>query len=394
MTTRFLRSGWGDLILRRRIVSDFAGLAPLVVAVLFALPAVAQEVTGDVAKAAARASAALQASVQALDEAEGAKDRVAALTGTIKAYEAGLAALREALRQAELREQTLTLEFELKRDRLAQLLGVLSSLDADQGPLLLLHPGGAIGTARSGMMLADVTPALQREAEALRGDLQELADLRSLQQSAGETLGGGLQAAQEARAALSQAISDRTDLPKRFTEDPEALRTLLESADTLDAFSSGLSPHESTVQGFAEAQGKLPWPVLGNILLRPGETDAKGVTRPGVTLAARPLALVTAPWAATIRYRGPLLDYGIVIILEPAADVLLVIAGLSQAFGDAGQVVPAGAPIGMMGGEMPAVDALLTESTTGEGRQRSETLYLEVRDGQGPIDPATWFAVE
>ncbi|MEO6300411.1 MAG: peptidase M23, partial [Paracoccaceae bacterium] len=140
---------------------------------LLSAPAVAQEVTGDVAKAAAKASTALQSSVAALQSAETAKDRIAALTRTIKAYESGLSALREALRQAQLRETTLKLQFDAKRDRLSQLLGVLSSLDPEQGPLLLLHPGGPLGTARSGMLLADVTPALQTEAVALRHDLQE-----------------------------------------------------------------------------------------------------------------------------------------------------------------------------------------------------------------------------
>ena len=363
-----------------------------VLIVLMALPAGAQEVTGDVAKAAARASAALQDSVAALDAAEGAKDRVAALTQTIRAYEAGLAALREALRQTELRENTLTLQVESKRERLSQLLGVLSGLDADQGPLLLLHPGGPLGTARSGMMLADVTPALQREAEALRGDLQELADLRALQAAAGETLGGGLQAAQEARAALSQAISDRTDLPKRFIENPDVLKNLLESADTLDAFSSGLSPQDGVVQGFAEAKGALPWPVLGTILLRPGETDAKGVTRPGVTLATRPLALITAPWAATIRYRGPLLDYGNVMILEPGGGYLLILSGMETVYGDVGNVVGAGQPLGLMGGVAAGDADILSGATVDGGASATETLYLEVRQKAEPVDPLEWFA--
>ena len=367
----------------------------LVLALALALPAAAQEVTGDVARAAAKASAQLQASVAALQEAEGAKDRVAALTTTIKAYEAGLAALREALRQAELRENTLTLQFESRRERLSQLLGVLASLDPDQGPLLWLHPGGPLGTARSGMMLADVTPALLREAEALRRDLQELADLRGLQTAAGETLSGGLQAAQEARAALSQAISDRTDLPKRFTEDPGALITLLESADTLDAFSSGLSPQDSTVQGFAEARGALPWPVLGTIILRPGETDAKGVTRPGVTLATRPLALVTSPWPATIRYRGPLLDYGNVMVLEPGGGYLLILSGLETVYGDVGDVVGTGQPLGLMGGPTSGSvsgDAdILSGAADDGGASATETLYLEVRQKAEPVDPMIWF---
>ena len=47
------------------------------------------------------------------------------------------------------------------------------------------------------------------------------------------------------------------------------------------------------------------------------EADAAGIKRPGIILATRPGALVNAPTAATIRYVGPLLDYGNVMILEP-----------------------------------------------------------------------------
>ena len=366
--------------------------AAVVLSLALPVAAAAQPVTGAVAKAAAIASADLQASVTALQAAESAKDRVAALTRTIKAYESGLAALREALRQAERRETTLKLQFDAKRDRLSQLLGVLSGLDADQGPLLLLHPGGPLGTARSGMMLADVTPALQQEALALRRDLQELYDLRSLQKAAGKTLGQGLQAVLDARATLSQAISDRTALPKGFTDDPEALKALLASADTLDAFATGLSPQENPVQGFAEARGSLPWPALGRIIIRPGETDAKGVTRPGLTLATRALALVTSPWAATIRYRGPLLDYGNVMILEPGGGYLLILAGLQTVYGEVGDVVAAGAPLGLMGGQATSGADILAPATDGSGADASETLYLELRQGAEPIDPMTWFA--
>jgi septal ring factor EnvC (AmiA/AmiB activator) len=48
----------------------------------------------------------------------------------------------------------------------------------------------------------------------------------------------------------------------------------------------------------------------------------------------------------------------------------------------------------MMGGEQPDVDAILTESASGAGASRSETLYLEVREGQSAIDPAAWFALD
>ncbi len=241
------------------------------------------------------------------------------------------------------------------------------------------------------MMLADVTPALQAEAERLRADLSELKDLRALQQAAGKTLSDGLAAAQDARSALSQAISDRTELPRRFTEGPEVLRDLLESADTLDAFAAGLALDDTGSTAFADAKGRLALPVLGNVLLSPGETDARGVTRPGLTLATRPGALVISPWAATIRYTGPLLDYGNVMILEPGGGYLLVLGGLDQVYGGVGDVVARGAALGLMGGRDQVDADFLADAAEGGGVQGTETLYMELRQGAEPVDPTEWF---
>ncbi len=351
----------------------------------------APEVVGDVAKAALKASTDLGEAVKALEAADAAKDRVAALTTTIRAYEAGLAALREAMRQAELRESSLSIQFQAKRGEVSQLLGVLAGLDTDQGPLLLLHPDGPLGTVRSGMILAEVAPDLQKEAGALKQDLTELRDLRALQAAAQTTLAAGLGRVQMARTELSQAVSDRTTLPKRITEDPAELQTLLDSAKTLAGFAKGLGAQDNTVQGFAEAKGTLTWPALGHIILHPGETDAKGVTKPGVTLATRPLALVTAPWAGTIRYRGPLLDYGNVMILEPGQGYLLVMAGLDQVYGDVGDVVSKGDALGLMGGTEATAADILMPADNGAGASDSETLYVELRNGAKTIDPMDWF---
>lgn len=367
--------------------------AALGLALLLALaaPAAGQSVTDQ----ARQASADLEAAVAALDAASEARDRVAALTQTITAYELGLAALRESLRQAAIREASLEMQLEAKRDKLAQLLGVLSRMEADPAPMLLLHPTGPLGTVRSGMMLAEVTPALQAEAETLKAELAEIRDLRALQASAGETLGRGLKAAQAARTTLSQAIADRTELPKRFTEDPEALKGLLESADTLDAFAGGLTLNAREAEGmlpFSSARGSLPLPVLGTLLRRANEADAAGVRRPGVLLAARPRALVTAPWSGTIRYRGPLLSYGNVIVLEPGGGYLLILSGLDTVYGEVGEVVAAGAPLGLMGGGAAEMDEFLAPEQDGGGARDTETLYMELRQGADPLDPAEWFA--
>tara|TARA_B110000977_G_scaffold154988_1_gene197078 strand:- start:3302 stop:3556 length:255 start_codon:yes stop_codon:yes gene_type:complete len=83
-----------------------------------------------------------------------------------------------------------------------------------------------------------------------------------------------------------------------------------------------------------------------------------------------------------------------VIILEPAAATLWVIAGLEQTFGEVGQIVPDGTPIGLMGGIITDAQGILNESAQGSAGQRTQTLYLEVRDRQSAVNPADWFAFQ
>lgn len=79
------------------------------------------------------------------------------------------------------------------------------------------------------------------------------------------------------------------------------------------------------------------------------------------------------------------------IILEPAAETLWILAGVETAFGRPGQILPAGAPLGIMGGGTGDVQEILTESAQGSAQHRMQTLYLEVRERQDSVNPASWF---
>lgn len=350
---------------------------------------------------ARRAAQQLAAAADQLAEAERASDRVAALTSTVKAYEEGLDALRDGIRRAALRERDIRVRFEARRAELARLLGVLQTLERAPAQLLMIHPTGAVGTARSGMMLSEVTPSLQAEAEALRARLEEVRILQGLQNSAAEDLRAGLAGVQAARAALSMAIADRTDLPKRFVADLDQLDALVRDAETLESFADSLTGMTTAGTGgialaapdFGAAKGRLALPVPGSRLRGFNEADAAGIRRPGLVLSAPPLSLVTAPWPATIRYRGPLLDYGNVMILEPAAEYLIVLAGLKTVYGDVGDILREGAPLGFLGGADPAAEEFLLEASAGGGTTGRETLYIEIRHQGMPVDPAEWFTL-
>lgn len=353
----------------------------------------------DPAEAAREAAQRLGRASSMLIEAENARNRVKALTETIHAYEDGLRAMREGLRRASIREEALSRELQSRDAEISQLLGVLQSIGQTHGPVVLLHPSGPVGTARSGMILSDVAPALDLRAKDLRERLEEVTVLRQLQESAVETLREGLLGAQTARSELSKAIANRTDLPRRFSEDPVKTALLLASSETLEGFASGLAgiavdEVPGSLPKISERKGELALPVDGRILRRAGERDAAGISRPGIVVATRPNALVTLPAPATLRYRGPLLDYGNVVILEPEAGILLVFAGLDVVYGETGEVLPGGSPVGLMGGIDSNSDALLIENGKDAGAELSQTLYIEIREDNTPVDPETWFLTD
>lgn len=341
------------------------------------------------------AAARLAAALAALERAEGAPDRAAALGSAIAAHEQALAALRAGLREAVLRETQIARRLEAESARVARLLGVLTAVERGDGPLLLLHPAGPLGTVRSGLLAAEMAPALQAEAAALRRDLQALATIRAERAEAVALLETGLARVQAARTALAQAAADRRALPPPLAADAAAVAELAAGVQTLEALAVGIAarpaPEDAApAGGFAAARGQLPPPVQGRLLRRAGEADAAGVRRPGVVLATAPAALVTAPWPATVRYAGPLLDDAIVMVLEPEAGYLLVLAGLAIGYVRAGMVVEAGAALGMMGGRDPTAAEFVAELREG-GVERRETLYVELRHGDVAVDPAEWF---
>jgi septal ring factor EnvC (AmiA/AmiB activator) len=309
----------------------------------------------------------------------------------VRGFESGLAAVRESTRAAVIRERAILDGLAAEQARLSTLLGVLQTISRTPEPVLLVHPEGPLGLARAGMMVSDVAPAIAAEAERLKARLTELDAVRAVQAQAESRLEQGLVDIQDARTRLAEVVAERVRLPDGPAPDPVLLGVLSASSESLRDFAQGLAslnlpPVEAS--GFEAAKGSLPLPLAARPLRGFGEPDLAGIERPGLLLAAPAQALVTAPSAATVRYVGTLLDYGNVIVLEPQADYLLIMAGLEDLFVQAGDVLSVGAPLGLMGGDTPAFDR------TDGGQTRQETLYMELRQGDAPVDPAEWFVTD
>ena len=355
--------------------------------------ACAQDSLADQARAAA---AQLQETRSTLERTTSTKNRVKALTQTIASFENGLAVMRDSLRLIASQKRSVQERLDQQEVAYSQLLGVLLSMDKSPVQAQIIHPDGPLTTARSSMLVADILPALQAKVSVLRADMDELSYLSDLQVQVVEDLQTGLNNLQTARTELSRAITDRTDIPTRFIEDPAQTAILLAASDTLDIFADGiemiaLNEVTTSLPSISDRIGTLLLPVAGRVVRYYGEADAAGIKRSGIIVATSPQAIVTSPTAATIRYVGPLLDYGLVSMIEPQNGTLFVFAGLGQVFGTIGQVIPAGSPIGVMGGNSQTIDSILEQSEKGTGVVRSETLYIEVRQDKEPQDPLIWF---
>ena len=346
----------------------------------------AQESPADIAR---EASDFLNQAALSLSQADGARNRIAALTETVRAYERGLAAMREGLRRAALEERALAQTLEGRDAELMQLLAALQSIERSGGAAQILHPDGALPAIRTGMLASELVPALNARAQALASDLTVIQDIVALQEAGQAQLETGLSGIRDARLALAQAVSNRTDLPETAATDDAIMEALINSSETLAAFADNFVSEPDTQSA---PEGPWPLPVLGQPLRAFNEADAAGVRRPGWVIATDAGALLTTPVAATVRFAGTLPEFGTVVILEPEAGEMLILAGAGEVFATRGQILSPGAPIGLMGGILAHAQEKLIETEQGSGQQGRETLYIELRQGREPVDPALRFS--
>jgi murein hydrolase activator len=137
---------------------------------------------------------------------------------------------------------------------------------------------------------------------------------------------------------------------------------------------------------------RLLAPVGGRVLRGFAEADAGGERRPGLTFLAPARALVTAPAAGIVRYVGPFLDFGAVVVIEIEPGTVALLAGMSVPAVAEGVVVEAGAPVGFLGGRAADPQEYLMMPGHGSDAMPAETLYMEIWQQREPVDPAPWLA--
>ena len=339
---------------------------------------------------------ALDLATANLTKAKKAKKRIKSLSKAIQSYEETLAILRISVRDLTLQQSQVQSVLDQNENEIMQLLGVLATVQKAPIAGQILHPNGPLATARSGMIISDIVPILQENVDQLRDQVMVLQQLSETQHKAKGSLQKGLLELQNAHSNLGRAIVNREELPKRFIADPEKMEILVKASKDLETFAASvqsiaLNEPSVSLPSVRDRKGNLNLPVRGKVLRKFNEADAAGIKRAGIILATDPRAIVISPTAATIRYLGPLLDYGNVAILEPQNGLLFVFAGMDTLYGEIGQVIPALSPIGLMPSQSNEIDKIFKTQANIYSGKLSETLYVEVRSGSETENPLDWF---
>ena len=368
------------------------GLAALLAATLLASPLAAQSDF----PAIDRAREALSNAADALERAKSGRARLAALGKSVSAHEAALAAYRDGLRTMATRESRIQSEMARDRKHLESLIGALQSLSRAPQSALLAFPGGPVGAARGAGLMAEISPELDERIQELRARLDALRQLRASQDAARVDARAALATLQDLRSQTAEAIR------RRRSRDLAPRAELKAQAEAAQAQATSLEDLAATLQGaaltdtgalvsFSEARGFIQPPVLGTLIAAFGDKDPWGRAGFGMTFSAPAYAQVTAPWDGTVRYAGPLIDYGQVVVLEPEEGTLIVMAGLARVDRVVGETVLSGERLGDLGGPIPDSDEFLLEASTDRDEIVEEKLYMELRRGGQAIDPAAWF---
>lgn len=326
----------------------------------------------------------------ALDEARAPEVPLETLADAITRYDRALAAVRGLVLQAGTRESEIRLQMLREAERITELIALMERMTLARTPALGLHPQGPVAAARAEMMADALRPMLTERADEITERLDAIARAEARQTDGIALIGTGLAQLAEARSALAGRLRGVAGHPVSPQAD---LAAALVEADSLGDLTAALRREVLPSGRSATRAGARPviWPVDRSLLRGFNERDAAGVRWPGIVMSAPPLSLVRAPDDAKIHYAGPFLDYRAIVVMEAPGPVLIVFANLAELAVRTGERVRQGAPLGLLGGRSPTVEDYVkpTDLETGSGLR--EALYIEVRDGGGPIDPVAWF---
>lgn len=261
-------------------------------------------------------------------------------------------------------------------ETLTQLANVEAGIQAQQAELAAQQEGlqqrrAQLAEVRKERQLALAKLDKDRSSrdQKLKARKQEQAQLERVLKTIEETLARQAREAEQARQralALAREEQARQQQAGRVPSAPSA-----PSGPTVSSAGGNFGGP------FANAKGKLPWPVDGQLVARYG-TPRGGDARTkwdGVLIGANVGTQVRAVHGGRVVFADWLRGAGLLVILDHGNGYLSLYGHNQSLLRDAGDIVKAGDPIATVGTS---------------GGQEAAALYFAIRQQGRPSDPAQW----
>lgn len=347
----------------------------------------------------------------------------------VKLAEIEIGAIEERLSPLLVEESEIRSRLDSADIDISSLLAALQLISKNPPPALIIDPSDALNSARSAALLAAILPQLQEKADTIAADLNRLATLKQAVSDEKEQLSARLSTLLEEQLRIATLIEARRRGVIRVSADLEQeerqaealageagslnqliaalkqrISSVSDAAEAADAADAGTqvgatrlsrqamdialanTTRTTPAVPFTSARGFLLVPAAGVVINEFGSNDGFGGISKGVSIVTRAEAQVVAPVDGWIMYKGPYLNYGQIIIINPGQGHTILLAGLETVSVELGQFVLMGEPVGLMGSR-----TLGQTITTSAGVSRP-TLYVELRNRNQPLDPAPWWS--
>jgi septal ring factor EnvC (AmiA/AmiB activator) len=339
----------------------------------------------------------------------------------VRDVEARIEDIRSRLQPLDDKESHYQQSLAQRRAVIVEVLAALQRAGQQPPPALLVRPEDALQAVRTAIALGALVPEMHAQAEALAGELADLAHVRKEILAEREQLSSNLDQLGRAQLRLNLLIDERqkrqaaaeaaldgerqraADLARHVNSLQELIAQIEQGLSNLArtpraanrAFGPGSGePTLAALEDpgrlapalpFADARGHLRLPINGARIHEFGDSNGAGGTQKGVSIAAQPGAQITAPCDGWVVYAGPFRSYGQLLILNAGGGYHVLLAGMERISVDLGQFVLTGEPIAVMGSGLQASAAVVTEP-------KQSVLYVEFRKDGVPIDPSPWWA--
>lgn len=374
-------------------VLAFAGLAAALVAA--ADPRAQLAEARQQAEAARTRSAQLDAqSRAAIDEAEKARAAQAAVAARIQASEADIAAAEARLAILKSLQRAQEQRLAARQQPIVKLVAALQTMARRPAGAALVQPGTLTDLVHVRALLSTMAPRLATATAGLREEVMRAQALRKAADGAVAQLREGQRQGRVEQQRLVQLEMEqrRRSAQMAAASQLEAQRaaSLAESANNLEELVARLGAEGSVRDRLASLPGPLPrpqhlsetlpavtappaaerlvyrLPVLGPVVRGFGEALPAGGRARGVTIAARPGAIVVAPAKGRVTFAGLYRGYGAIAIVEHDDGYTSLVTGLASNSARVGDTVDAGSPLGRAG----------PDGVTVELRQRGQSVDL------------------